>query len=218
MYIHVHVHALTKHLTFRRPVDPGFSHRSVKWWKRVFFHLLDLTRHILYKAATSSNITQLDFRLSVAKDLIEGLERPHHRHHEPAPKLPLRLTERAFPEPIPGGKRADCKVCKSGWATSSDCTGASCATQPCAYTLVLSVITRSKATNASTEAGSYPSLSSLYTLSSITLHVHQASRPTQIGNNDSAVVHAQPRLIRLRLNIKARFSLGVGPRPPWSPS
>ena len=85
----------------------GFSHRSVKWWKRVFFHLLDVTlvnSHILYKVATQKKMTQLDFRLSVAKSLTEGLERPHHRHHPPAPQLPLRLTERAFPEPLPDGE------------------------------------------------------------------------------------------------------------------
>jgi hypothetical protein len=36
----------------------GFSHRCVKWWKRVFFHLLDLSlvnSHILYKASSSSS-------------------------------------------------------------------------------------------------------------------------------------------------------------------
>ena len=92
----------------------GFSHRSVKWWKRVFFHLLDVALvngYILYKAATESKKTQLQFRLSVAMSLIEGLQRPRHRHHSGAPELPLRLTERAFPEPIPDEKRADCKVC-----------------------------------------------------------------------------------------------------------
>ena len=80
----------------------GFSHRSVKWWKRCFFHLLDLSlvnSHILYKAVTSSRITQLDFRLSVAKSLLEGLERPRQRHHEPSLQLPVRLTERASPSP-----------------------------------------------------------------------------------------------------------------------
>ena len=48
----------------------GFSHRSIKWWKRVFFHMLDLAlvnSSILYKAVTSSKITQLQFRLAVAK-------------------------------------------------------------------------------------------------------------------------------------------------------
>ena len=126
----------------------GFAHRSVKWWKRVFFHLLDLTlvnSHILYKAATSSRMTQLGFRLSVAKSLIEGLERPSHRHHAAAPELPLCLTERAFPKPIPNGKRADGKCVayvERGNVTRRG-MGASRAIQPCAYTPVLSAIIHS---------------------------------------------------------------------------
>ena len=108
----------------------GFSHRSVKWWKRVFFHLLDVAlvnSYVLYKATTGSNkMTQLKFRLSVAKSLIEGLQRPRHRHHSPAPELPLRLTERAFPEPIPGAKRADCKVCSVRGAGQRHQTGYRC--------------------------------------------------------------------------------------------
>ena len=94
----------------------GFSHRSVKWWKRVFFHLVDVcvvNAHILYNIATHSSMTQLEFRIAVAQGLLEGYERLRPRHHEPAPEIPLRLTERAFPEPIPGGKRADCKVCSN---------------------------------------------------------------------------------------------------------
>ena len=48
----------------------GFPHRSLKWWKKVFFHLLDLTivnSHILYREATGSRMTQLDNRLAVAR-------------------------------------------------------------------------------------------------------------------------------------------------------
>ena len=108
----------------------GFSHRSVKWWKRVFFHLLDVAlvnSYILYKTANaSSKMTQLNFRLSVAKSLVEGLQHPHHRHHPPAPELPIRLTERAFPEPIPGAKRADCKVCSVRGAGQRHQTGYRC--------------------------------------------------------------------------------------------
>lgn len=107
----------------------GFAHRSIKWWKRVLFHLLDVSlvnSHILYKAATSSRITQLEFRLAVAKGLISGFSREHHRHHSPAPQLPTRLTERAFPEPIPGGKRADCKVCSVRGAGQRHQTGYRC--------------------------------------------------------------------------------------------
>ena len=108
----------------------GFSYRSVKWWKRVFFHLLDLAlvnSYILYKAVTKSKkIKQLQFRVSVAKSLTEGLERPHHRHHPPELDLPIWLTERAFPEPIPDGKRADCKVCSVRGAGQRHETGYRC--------------------------------------------------------------------------------------------
>ena len=92
----------------------GFPHRSVKWWKRVFFHLLDLSivnSYILFKTATGSKMTLLEFRSSVATNLIDGLECPRKRHVASAPELPLRLTERASPEPIPDKGRVDCKVC-----------------------------------------------------------------------------------------------------------
>ena len=52
----------------------GFPHRSVKWWKRAFFHLLDLAlvnSHILFQLATSSRMTQLEYRISVAQSLLE---------------------------------------------------------------------------------------------------------------------------------------------------
>ena len=78
----------------------GFSHRSVKWWKRVFFHLIDVAlvnSHILYKVATQSKITQLDFRVSVAKSLIEGLKRPRHRHHPPRTRTPTSPDREGFP-------------------------------------------------------------------------------------------------------------------------
>lgn len=39
----------------------GFAHRSIKWWKRVFFHLLDtaiVNAHILYNASSELKLTQ----------------------------------------------------------------------------------------------------------------------------------------------------------------
>ena len=42
----------------------GFAHRRVKWWERVFFHLLDLclvNAHILCNIHNSKKLTQLDF-------------------------------------------------------------------------------------------------------------------------------------------------------------
>ena len=55
----------------------GFSHKSIKWWKRVFFHMLDLAlvnAHLLY-LASGNKLTQLGFRQDVAKSLLEGFER-----------------------------------------------------------------------------------------------------------------------------------------------
>ena len=107
----------------------GFSHHSVKWWKRAFCHLLDLAlinSHVLYNTATSSHITQLDFRISVAKSMLEGLERPHHHHHLSRLEIPIWLTERAFPDHIPEGKRVDCKVCSKQDAGKRHTTGYRC--------------------------------------------------------------------------------------------
>jgi hypothetical protein len=87
----------------------GFSHHSVKWWKRMFFHLLDLS--LIFKAATGSKVTRLEFRTSVITSFLEGLEQPRICHAASAPELPLRLIKRAFPEPIPNKGWVDCKVC-----------------------------------------------------------------------------------------------------------
>ena len=65
----------------------GFSHRSVKWWKRISFHILDL-------ALVNSHI----------------LLKEYCHHHLSAPEPPLCLTERAFPQPISGRMRVDCVV------------------------------------------------------------------------------------------------------------
>ena len=48
----------------------GYFHRSRKWWKRVFFHLLDLSivnASILYNTLAKKSLTQLD----VCRSLIE---------------------------------------------------------------------------------------------------------------------------------------------------
>ena len=104
----------------------GFSHRSVKWWKRVFFHLLDLTlvnSHILFKTAINSKMSLLDFRVAVATALLDGLERPRNRHVANAVKLDVRLTET---EPIPNKGRVDCKVCSDRKAGQRHQTGYRC--------------------------------------------------------------------------------------------
>ena len=107
----------------------GFAHRSVKWWKRIFFHLLDVTlvnAHILFQATVNKKVPQLDFRVAVAKSLLEGFQRHKHHHTPSAPELPTRLTERPFPEPISGTTRPDCRVCSDRGAGQRHQTGYRC--------------------------------------------------------------------------------------------
>ena len=135
----LHVHANYKHVCYiplfcftladQLVLYYGFSHRSVKWWKRVFFHLLDVAivnSHILFRSVTGSKLSQLEFRVAVAKGLMEGLERPRPRRSAGTQALPLRLTERPFPEPVPDGKRPDCAVCSDRAAHRRHQTGYRC--------------------------------------------------------------------------------------------
>ena len=91
----------------------GFAHRSIKWWKRVFFHILDtaiVNAHILYNAMSDVKLTQLEFRRAVAEGLLGEYETTQVRRRAQDPNLPLRLRGRPFPEPVPDG-RPDCHVC-----------------------------------------------------------------------------------------------------------
>ena len=98
----------------------GFPHRSVKWWKRVFYHLLDLSivnANILYNEVADKAMTQLDFSVALARSLLEG-HRPKtaQRYYTmDRESLPMRLSERPIPERIPSdtphGGRPQCEVC-----------------------------------------------------------------------------------------------------------
>ena len=106
----------------------GFGHRTVKWWRRAFFFLLDtavVNSYILYTEEhpdKKKRMTHAQFRIELANNLlcaagidIETASSPHGPHiqvlHSSA-----RLTERHFPTAI--GKTAtqhtvqrDCCVC-----------------------------------------------------------------------------------------------------------
>ena len=95
--------------------------RSLKWWKRVMFHLLDLSlvnANILYNSVALKPLPHLEFCLSIAASLLEGhTPRIDRRLSAPACELPLRLTERAFPEKIPRNTPyrgcPQCEVCRA---------------------------------------------------------------------------------------------------------
>ena len=53
----------------------GYAHRSSKWWKKIFFHLLDVSivkANILYNMVAEKPLPQLDIRLSLVAGLLDG--------------------------------------------------------------------------------------------------------------------------------------------------
>ena len=93
----------------------GFYHHSKKWWKRVFFHLVNVSlvnAYLIYcKVTTGRRLTHMDFRLEVAEGLIErsGAVRALPETPGDAMHLPVRLVGRDhYPEP---SKTRDCRVC-----------------------------------------------------------------------------------------------------------
>ena len=71
----------------------GFAHKSMKWWKRFFFHVFDLclvNAHILYQAC-GNKLTQMEFRTSVAESLVYWMGTSGNKGSTPLqerPKLP----------------------------------------------------------------------------------------------------------------------------------
>ena len=85
----------------------GFSHRTVKWWRRLFFHLIDLAivnAYILYLMSPCSGkrLTHAQFRIELAKQLLMEtaeetvVQHPPGSHTDPNPPS-SRLTGRHFP-------------------------------------------------------------------------------------------------------------------------
>ena len=53
----------------------GFPHRTVKWWRRAFFHLLDMAvvqAYTLYRQSQQStrHLSHVQFRVELAKQLL----------------------------------------------------------------------------------------------------------------------------------------------------
>lgn len=100
----------------------GCTRKTLKWYKKLFFHFVDLAVHnafIVYKVKNDSSLTYQKFRKNLVRQLVEE----HHTPRKPSsggrpPAYnPLRLTARHFPSEIPAtvqqGKntRRYCKVC-----------------------------------------------------------------------------------------------------------
>ena len=93
----------------------GFQHCSKKWWKRVFFHLLDVTMinaYVIYKSSRSRKITHLDFMVAVVKGLLQksGIDIDGEQQSQVV-ITPFRLVGRNhFPEP---SRKRDCCLCSN---------------------------------------------------------------------------------------------------------
>ena len=85
------------------------------------FHILDLSlvnANILYNLTAPKPLTHMEFRLAVAASLLEGhIPRTDRRISATTRVLPLRMTERPFPECIPHdtkyGGCPQCEVCRA---------------------------------------------------------------------------------------------------------
>jgi hypothetical protein len=87
-----------------------------KWYKKLFFHLFDITAqnsYAIYKMKNKKNPELSEFRLQLARELIEEYrsKRPHMKGR-PSTDCPLRLTARHFIAVIPGNNvKKRCFVC-----------------------------------------------------------------------------------------------------------
>jgi len=99
--------------------------KTVKWYKKVFFHLMDLSSYnafAIYRKSGPNRSNFKDFRMQIIRQIFEKYgafngARAGRPSIEPAP---LRLTERHFPahieERTPGNDRIErrrCVVCSS---------------------------------------------------------------------------------------------------------
>ena len=98
-----------------------YAHRSYKWWKKVFFNLLDVSivnANILYNMVAGKPLPQLDLRLSLVAELLDGHQRPVNRRDiAPTMVLLMRLIKHRFPKPVPKDTHyvecLHCKICKA---------------------------------------------------------------------------------------------------------
>ena len=86
----------------------NFAHRTVKWWRLVFFHLLEtsiVNAYVMYTESTQSarKLSHVNFRIELAKGLLQqageeiDVSSQFASRCEAVPP-PLRLTGRHFPE------------------------------------------------------------------------------------------------------------------------
>ena len=94
--------------------------KTIKWYKKLFFHFLDLSvynAYVLYKMRNPGNIQLLDFKVQLKRTIFEtyGSQRPIQTER-PSNDPPSGLTARHFASIIPQTKlttnpQRKCIVC-----------------------------------------------------------------------------------------------------------
>lgn len=95
--------------------------KTIKWYKKLFFHIMDMTllnAYIMYKEKPGKRLKFLDYRLEVVREIVHkfGNMKKEGKGRPSLSSAPLRLTERHFPSRLqPNGKQAirrrACIVC-----------------------------------------------------------------------------------------------------------
>ena len=116
----------------------GFSHRTLKWWRRAFFHLVDnaiVNSYILYTLSEQADrkLDHKQYRIQLARQLLGGSDDHTHPHNRRLSGLPppARLTERHFLEKVPpcsSGRPSQpaCVVCSNKRARGKKTTTYQC--------------------------------------------------------------------------------------------
>ena len=103
----------------------GFSHHTVKWWRRAFFYLLDMAvvnSYVLYTLKhpdKKRRLTHEQFRVQLAIDLLSAAGQralPSHGPRRLSSQPDARLTERHFVTTLGRNEagrpiQQDCSIC-----------------------------------------------------------------------------------------------------------
>lgn len=98
------------------------TRKTLKWYKKVFFHLLDmmlLNAHTLYEVNSGKKVSFSKYRLEVVRQIIQEFHtpRPSPRGGRPSNETPLRINAIHYPSFVPQAtKKGDktqrqCHVC-----------------------------------------------------------------------------------------------------------
>lgn len=95
-------------------VNGIFERRTLKWWKKVFFHTVGLAvvnSYLLYKHQTPNAVQQRTYRRELVSQLIQTAEvsgPPQRGRKRPAAEVMQRLHGRHFPSHLPPTNKRQC--------------------------------------------------------------------------------------------------------------